>query len=45
MDPDKPLNAQLASELFSKRKESFVLFEKYLLNTRLGFTDLKIIIS
>ncbi len=44
IDFDKPLNAQLASELFSKRKEPFELFEKYLLNARLGFTDLKIII-
>ena len=65
VDPNKPLNTQLASVIFSKQKEgpasksikgsnskpfqlqteSFNLYESRLLNTRLGFTDVKIILT
>ena len=65
VDPKKPLNTQLASEIFSKQKEgpaskpvkgsnlkpfqlqteSFELYESHLLNTRLGFTSVKILLS
>lgn len=61
IDPDKPLNIAVASEIFAGRiggpasllikgsnkkafnfKESFELYERQLLNTRLGFTESKL---
>jgi hypothetical protein len=61
IDPDKPLNTAVASEIFAGRiggpasllkkgsnkkafnfKESFELYERQLLNTRLGFTESKL---
>lgn len=63
IDPNKPLNTQIASEIFSGKrdtaasqlkkggnkkpfnfgiKENFELYEKVLINSRLGFTNTKI---